>query len=67
MTDQGHKVLAGFVRLSDADRDAVTEAMNRFLAAPPPERSALRRSFLEAIMGPVRSGCPCCQREDGSK
>jgi hypothetical protein len=63
MTDRGHKVLAGFVRLAEADRDAVTGAINHFLSASPREREVLRHEFEEAVMGPVRSGCPCCQRE----
>ncbi|MBZ0268424.1 hypothetical protein K8I85_09740 [bacterium] len=62
MTDRGHKVLAGFVRLADGDRDDVTEAINHFLSATPRERVALRHEFEEAVMGPVHSGCPCCQR-----
>jgi hypothetical protein len=62
MTDAGQKVLAGFVRLSDADRSGVTEAINCFLAASPPERAELRHEYEKAVMGPVDSACPCCQR-----
>lgn len=62
MTDAGQKVLAGFVRLTDADRRGVTDAINRFLAATPPERGELRREYENAVMGPVDSACPCCQR-----
>ncbi len=62
MTDAGCKVLAGFVRLSDSDQTAVVEAMNRFVAATPPERVNLRQEFGKAVMGPVDSGCPCCGR-----
>lgn len=62
MTDAGHKVLAGFMRLSEADRVGVTDAINRFIAAAPAEREELRREYEKAVMGPVSSGCPCCQR-----
>jgi hypothetical protein len=60
MTDAGHKVLAGFVRLSGSDQNGVVEAMNRFLAATPEERERLRKEHVEAVMGPVGSDCPCC-------
>jgi len=62
MTDAGKKVLAGFVRLSVSDRDEVTGAVNRFLAASPPERAKLRKQYENAVMGPEDSACPCCQR-----
>ena len=62
MTDAGRKVLAGFVRLSNADRDGVTSAVNRFLAATPAERAKLKQEYEEAVMGPVDSACPCCHR-----
>jgi hypothetical protein len=62
MTDAGHKVLAGFVRVSDTDQSEIIEAMNRFLAANPSERQDLRREYETSVMGPVGSGCPCCGR-----
>jgi hypothetical protein len=62
MTDSGYKVLAGFVRLSDADRRGVIEAINRFVAATADERAAMRSEYEKTVMGPVGSACPCCQR-----
>mgnify|MGYP001829244347 CR=1 FL=1 len=62
MTDAGRKVLAGIVRLSDSDQTSVIEAVNRFVAATPPERSSLRQEYEKAVMGPMDSSCPCCGR-----
>ena len=62
MTDAGRKVLAGFARLEDTDQTSVIEAVNRFVAATPSERSNLRQEYEKAVMGPVGSGCPCCGR-----
>jgi hypothetical protein len=62
MTDAGHKVLTGFVRLSHSDQHEVIEAMNLFLAGTPAERAHLREEYEEAVMGPVASACPCCGR-----
>lgn len=64
MTDGAHKVLTGFVRLSSSDQHEVIEAMNRFLAGTPAERSRLRKEYEEAVMGPVGSSCPCCSRSE---
>ena len=60
MTDAAHKVLNGFARLSSSDQREVIEAMNRFLAGTPVERSHLREEYAQAVMGPVGSSCPCC-------
>ena len=64
MTDAGHKVLTGFVRLSSADRLEVVEAVNRFLAGTPAEQSRMRKEYEEGVMGPVGSSCPCCSRAE---
>lgn len=64
MTDAGRKVLTGFARLSHVDQREVIDAMNRFLAATPRERSRLQKDHEEAVMGPVGSACPCCGRGD---
>jgi len=62
MTDAGHKVLTGFVRLSCADRDGVMNAVNRFLAAAPPEHAVREQQCEEALVGPVDSARPCFRR-----
>ncbi len=66
MTDGACKVLAGFVRLSSLDGREVIEAMNRFLAATPDEKSRLRQEYEAAVMGPVGSDCPCCRGSQGT-
>jgi hypothetical protein len=64
MTDAGHKVLTGFVRLSSSDRREVTDAMNQFLAGTSAEQSRLRTEYEKAVMGPEGSSCPCCDRSE---
>lgn len=66
MTEAGKKVLAGFVRLSDADRSEVVTQMNEFINATlDQKRRELKESFCKSagvILGPVGSCCPCCGR-----
>jgi hypothetical protein len=67
MTDSGHKVLNGFVRLSYGDQREVVEGINRFLAATAEERSQLMEELQAAVMGPIGTGCPCCGPPDKNR
>ena len=66
MTNQGKKVVAGFYRLRDIDRDEVFEEIQKFWMADYTEKEHLRENLEEraaVVLGPLDPHrCPCCGR-----
>jgi hypothetical protein len=67
MTRDAEIVLAGFVKLSEADQKEVAEAIERFRRSDRPTQKSTgelweKRGRDRILMGPVASGCPCCGR-----
>jgi hypothetical protein len=65
MNRQVIAVVAGFTRLSPADRAEAIKQISRFSQA----NEQLRKSITEEIrggermeLGPIEGGCPCCGR-----
>lgn len=64
MTKAAEKVVAGFVKLSQSDRNKVVEELNKLINAPQNEKKAIEESYAIRAgidLGPIQQGsCPCC-------
>ncbi len=66
MSKQSDQVLAGFIQLSQSDRRAVIDDINRLEQAAERDRKKLEESIANRAgidLGPIDSGkCVCCGR-----
>ncbi len=67
MTKDAEIVLAGFVKLSEADQKEVAEAIERYRRSDRTAQKSTgefweKRGRDRVLMGPVSGGCPCCGR-----
>ncbi len=65
MTDDAKLVLAGYTKLSQDDRKAVQEEIEKFERAEIGQMQSIQEDFEKTasiVLGPVGSKCPCCGR-----
>lgn len=66
MTNEAKLVLQGYFDLSDSDKQEVEDVIEQNKRAIGSEKKASVRKSFESqgriTMGPVSTGCPCCNR-----
>lgn len=64
MAKEVEKVVAGFCRLSDTERNRAVKLLNEYINADSSKRRTLKESFTVKAgldLGPTKQGgCPCC-------
>jgi hypothetical protein len=53
-------VVAGFIRLSPAERAEALAEINRFTQGNEQLRKSITENAERMELGPIQGGCPCC-------
>lgn len=62
MNEKVNKVLVGFARLTDAEKEHFIKTIKEYDGAGPFTRQALNEGMLQKSVGPKDSYCTCCGR-----